>query len=201
MTKITINIDTEGDEPKVTTTTENTNADILKVAPPKMEAPKETAPKEESPKEEKKEETSPENEAAKDASPDKGDSKKMDMTEEEHAKMNKEKPTEKESSKDESAKKGDQKMDMSNEEHAKMEHGNAPMGMEGHDHNKMIADFRLRFFICLGISIPIMILSPMLQKLVGINWQFAGSQYVAFALSTVVFFYGGVPFLKGFWNK
>ena len=82
-----------------------------------------------------------------------------------------------------------------------MQHGNAPMGMQGHDHHKMIADFRLRFFICLGISIPIMILSPMLQKLVGINWQFPGSQYVAFALSSVVFFYGGFPFLKGFWNE
>jgi len=65
----------------------------------------------------------------------------------------------------------------------------------------MIADFRLRFFICLGISVPIMILSPMLQMLVGINWQFAGSQYVTFALSSVVFFYGGFPFLKGFWNE
>ncbi len=75
------------------------------------------------------------------------------------------------------------------------------MGMQGYDHHKMIADFRLRFFICLGLSIPIMILSPMLQMLVGINWQFSGSQYVAFALSTVVFFYGGFPFLKGFWNE
>jgi Cu2+-exporting ATPase len=205
MTKITINIDTEGDEPKVTTTTENPNADIPKAEPPKEETPneqpKEATPKEESPKEEKKEETSAEKGSIKDESPEKGDSKKMDMTEEEHAKMSAEKLSEKESSKDESSKKGDQKMDMSNEEHAKMQHGNAPMGMQGHDHHKMIADFRLRFFICLGISIPIMILSPMLQKLVGINWQFAGSQYVAFALSSVVFFYGGFPFLKGFWNE
>ncbi|MDI1233737.1 MAG: copper-translocating P-type ATPase [bacterium] len=90
---------------------------------------------------------------------------------------------------------------MSKDEHAKMQHGNASMGMQGHDHHKMIADFRLRFFICLGLSIPIMILSPMLQKLVGINWQFPGSQYVAFALSSVVFVYGGLPFLKGFWTE
>jgi Cu2+-exporting ATPase len=205
MTKITINIDTEGDEPKVTTTTENPNADIPKAEPPKEETPneqpKEATPKEESPKEEKKEETSAEKEFTKGESSKKDDSKKMDMSEEEHAKMSAAKPSEKESSKDESSKKGDSKMDMSNEEHAKMQHGNAPMGMQGHDHHKMIADFRLRFFICLGISIPIMILSPMLQKLVGINWQFAGSQYVAFALSSVVFFYGGFPFLKGFWNE
>jgi Cu2+-exporting ATPase len=220
MAKITINIDTEGDEPKVTTTTEKANADTPDVEPskeespkeqPKVESPKEETPKEETPKEqpidetpkeEKKEETSSEKESNKDESSEKDDPKKMDMSEEEHAKMSAEKPSEKESSTDGSTKKDDlKKMGMSEDEHAKMQHGNAPMGMQGHDHHKMIADFRLRFFICLGISIPIMILSPMLQKLVGINWQFAGSQYIAFALSTVVFFYGGLPFLKGFWNE
>ncbi len=205
MTKITINIDTEGDETKVTATTENVNADIPKTEASKddvpEEQPKEATSEEASSKEEKKEESSSEKESAKDESSGKDGPKKMDMTEEEHAKMSAEKPAEKGSSKDESSKKGDEKMDMSKDDHAKMQHGNAPMGMQGHDHHKMIADFRLRFFVCLGISIPIMILSPMLQKLVGINWQFAGSQYVAFGLSTVVFFYGGLPFLKGFWNE
>ena len=205
MAKITINIDTDGEEPKVTTTTENTNADIPKSEPSKdnvpNEQPKEATSKEETPKEENKEETSSENESTKSASSEKDDPKKMDMTEEKHAKMNAEKPSEKESSEDESSSKSDEKMVMSKADHAKMQHGNAPMGMQGHDHHKMIADFRLRFFICLGISIPIMILSPMLQKLVGINWQFPGSQYVAFALSSVVFFYGGLPFLKGFWDE
>ena len=205
MARITINIDTDGDEPKVTTTTENTNPDIPKTVPPKEESPKEqpkeATPKEESPKEEKKEETSPEKESTKDEFPAKDEPTKMDMTDGEHAKMSADKPSEKESPADETSKKGEQKMDMSKEEHAKMQHGNAPMGMQGHDHHKMIADFRLRFFICLGLSIPIMVLSPMLQMLVGINWQFSGSQYVAFALSTFVFFYGGLPFLKGFWNE
>ncbi len=201
MTKITINIDTEDGEPKVTTTSETANADTPKAAPTQEEASKEATSKEESPKEEKKEETSSEKESTKDETPEKGDSKKMDMTEEEHAKMSAEKPSEKESSGEKLSKKDHSKMDMIAEEHSKMQHGNAPMGMQGHDHHKMIADFRLRFFICLGISIPIMILSPMLQKLVGINWQFPGSQYIAFALSSVVFFYGGVPFLKGFWNE
>ena len=110
-------------------------------------------------------------------------------------------PSEKEAPKQDSSKMDHSKMDMTAEEHAKMQHGNAPMGMQGHDHHKMIADFRLRFFICLGLSIPIMVLSPMLPMLVGINWQFAGSQYLAFALSSVVFFYGGLPFLKGFWKE
>ena len=205
MAKITINIDIDGDEPKVKATAENSNADTPKPEPSKAEVlpeqPKEAVSKVESPNEEKKEETSSGKESTQDESSEKGDSKKINMTEEEHSKMSGEKPSGEESSKDGLSKKGDQKMDMSNEDHAKMQHGNAPMGIQGHDHHKMIADFRLRFFICLGLSIPIMILSPMLQKLVGINWQFRDSQYVAFALSSVVFFYGGFPFLKGFWNE
>ncbi|MDZ4844766.1 MAG: copper-translocating P-type ATPase [Chitinophagales bacterium] len=197
MTKITINIDTEGEnEPKVTTTTENPNTDVPKAESP-VEEKKEATPKEDSPKEEKKEETSSETESAKEVNPKKEESK-MSMTDEEHKKMNADKT---ETSKEEATKTDHSKLDMTAEEHSKMQHGNAPMGHAGHDHHKMIADFRLRFFICLGLSIPIMILSPMLQMLVGINWQFPGSQYVAFALSTVVFFYGGFPFLKGFWNE
>jgi hypothetical protein len=39
MTKITINIDTEGDEPKITTTTDNASADIPTAVPKKEEAP------------------------------------------------------------------------------------------------------------------------------------------------------------------
>ena len=211
MAKITININTDNGQPEITTKVDNSGTDVPKVEPSKKEPREEenregtsseiTTPKEESANEETKEETSSEKESTNDESSKKGESKKMDMNEREHAKMSEEKPSEKESLKDESSKKGDQKIDMSKEDHAKMQHGNAPMGMQGHDHHKMIADFRSRFFICLGISIPIMILSPMLQKLVGINWQFSGSQYVAFALSSVVFFYGGFPFLKGFWTE
>jgi Cu2+-exporting ATPase len=163
----------------------------------KMSADKTATPKEESPKEEKKEETTVDAKSTEVETPKKEDSK-MDMTAEEHSKMSADKT---ETSKEEATKTDHSKMDMTAEEHANMQHGNAPMGMPGHDHHKMITDFRLRFFICLGLSIPIMILSPMLQMLVGINWQFPGSQYVAFALSSVVFFYGGVPFLKGFWNE
>ena len=206
MTKITINIDTEGDEPKVTTTTENATIDTPKVEPTIEVVPqvqlKETTPEEESPKQENKEATSTEKESIKEDFPEKDDSNKMEMSEEEHAKMSAEKPSEKQSSKEESSGNDTpKKMDMTEEEHTKTEHGNAPMGMQGHDHHKMIANFRLRFFICLGISVPIMILSPMLQMLFGFHWQFKGSQYVAFALSSIVFFYGGFPFLKGFWNE
>ena len=78
------------------------------------------------------------------------------------------------------------------------QHGNnAPMGHQGHVHGKMIDDFRKRFYVVLILTIPIMLLSAMIQHFIGVNWQFTGSQYILFALSTVVFFYGGWPFLKG----
>lgn len=211
MTKITININTDGDEPKVTTTTENANADIPKVEPSKEEAPneqpKEEPPKEETPKEEKIEETSSEKGSTKDESSEKNDSKKMDMSDEEHSKMSAEKPSEKESSKDESSKKGDQKMDMTSEEHAKMDHSKMdhdtiPMGMAGHDHHKMmIHDFRKRFWVCLIITIPILVFSPMIQDFVGYNFLLPGNPYILLALSSFVYFWGGWPFLKGFWGE
>ena len=80
-----------------------------------------------------------------------------------------------------------------------MQHGaNPAMGMAGHNHHAMmIADFKKRFYVVLILTIPIMLLSTMIQHFMKVNWQFAGSQYILFALSTVVFFYGGFPFLKG----
>ncbi len=89
-------------------------------------------------------------------------------------------------------------------DHSKMDHskhGNAPMGMPGHDHNMMIADFKKRFYMVLILTIPIMLLSMMIQKFLGVDWQFTGSQYILFGLSSIVFFYGGWPFLKGFVNE
>jgi P-type Cu2+ transporter len=65
------------------------------------------------------------------------------------------------------------------------------------DHTGMIDDFRRRFYVVLALTVPIMLLSPMIQHFMGVNWQFQGSQYILFGLSTIVFFYGGMPFLKG----
>ena len=89
--------------------------------------------------------------------------------------------------------------DHSKMDHTAMPHGTgAPMNMSGHDHHAMmIADFKKRFYIVLVLTIPIMLLSEMIQHFMGVNWQFNRSKYILFALSTVVFFYGGYPFLKG----
>src|ERR1035437_3791538 len=71
----------------------------------------------------------------------------------------------------------------------------------GPEHNAhMAADFQKRFWISLGLTLPILILSPMLQTLVGIreSVRFPGDMYVLFGFSSAVFWYGGWPFLTGF---
>lgn len=79
---------------------------------------------------------------------------------------------------------------------------NPPMHQAGHDHHAMmIADFRKRFYIVLMLTIPIMLLSPMIQQFMGVNWQFPGSSYLLLVLSSVVFFYGGWPFLTGWMEE
>ncbi len=84
-----------------------------------------------------------------------------------------------------------------------MDHG----GEDGHDrhdhHARMVADFRRRFWVSLVLTIPILLLSPLIQQLLGLEdvLQFPGDQYVVFVLSSAIFFYGGYPFLKGFYDE
>ena len=76
------------------------------------------------------------------------------------------------------------------------------MEME-HVHSNMIGDLKKRFIISLILTIPILILSPTIQQLVGLNSsiRFTGDMYLLFVLSSVVYFYGGYPFFKGFFNQ
>ena len=76
-------------------------------------------------------------------------------------------------------------------------HGH-PEGGGGHAHHEgMIDDFKKRFYAVLILTVPIMALSPMIQHWLNVNWTFPGSNYILLILSTVVFFYGGKPFLTG----
>jgi len=94
-----------------------------------------------------------------------------------------------------------QEMDHGNMDHSKMQHdhGSIPMGMAGHDHHKMmIEDFKKRFWVSLILTIPVLILSPMIQGFFGYSLSVPGNPYVLMALSSVIYFWGGWPFLKGF---
>jgi Cu2+-exporting ATPase len=73
-----------------------------------------------------------------------------------------------------------------------------PMGHDMHaSHAAGIADFKKRFYVVLVLTVPIMLLSQMIQQWLNIHFSFTGSNYTLLALSSVVFFYGGWPFLKG----
>ena len=96
--------------------------------------------------------------------------------------------------------------DHSKMDHSKMDHsghdGNAPMGMAGHDHHKMmVKDFRKRFWVSLIITIPILFFSPMIQDFFGYEYLLPGNPYYLFALSSFVYFWGAWPFLKGFYGE
>jgi len=85
--------------------------------------------------------------------------------------------------------------------HAGSDH---PDDHDHHDHHAhMAADFRKRFWISLVLTLPILVLSPMLQTLVRLREaiRFPGDIYVLFGLSSAVFWYGGWPFLKGFFEE
>ncbi len=79
------------------------------------------------------------------------------------------------------------------EGHENMDHAS---GHAGH-HEHMVADFRKRFWVTLGLTIPVTLLSPMIMMLFGFHLDFPGANIVVFVLSTIIFFYGGKPFLKG----
>jgi len=67
-----------------------------------------------------------------------------------------------------------------------------------HDHHAMmVADFKNRFLISLLLTVPILVLSPMIQMFLGIDLRFSNDSYLLFALSTILFIYGGKPFILG----
>ncbi|MCC5906649.1 MAG: copper-translocating P-type ATPase [Balneolaceae bacterium] len=86
----------------------------------------------------------------------------------------------------------------SGEELSHSHNGHDHEGHSHHDHHKMmVEDFKFRFWWVLTLTIPILALSPMIQDFLGVDWQFTGDTWILAALSSVVYFFGGWPFLSG----
>ncbi len=86
------------------------------------------------------------------------------------------------------------------EPHSHGEHGAHEGEHHGAHEGHSVEGFRKRFWISLVITVPIVLLSPMLQHWAGLGdaLRFSGDAYLLFAFSSLIFFYGGYPFLKGF---
>lgn len=92
----------------------------------------------------------------------------------------------------------DHEMKKSSMEHAEHQKHHESGHEDHHDHHAMmVEDFRRRFFISLVITVPILVLSPMIQMFLGVDWRFTGDSYLLFLLSSVLYIYGGKPFLSG----
>jgi Cu2+-exporting ATPase len=69
-------------------------------------------------------------------------------------------------------------------------------------HADMVSDFKKRFWICLVLTVPVVLLSPMIQRRLGIGGlAFTGQDWVQLLLASLVFFYGGWPFLSGLFSE
>jgi P-type Cu2+ transporter len=72
----------------------------------------------------------------------------------------------------------------------------------GHDHGDHAAMFRDRFWLTLLLAAPVVYYSDQLRHWFGYDvWDFPGHEWLTPVLGTVIFFYGGWPFLTGGWSE
>ncbi|MGB9591349.1 MAG: heavy metal translocating P-type ATPase, partial [Candidatus Kryptoniota bacterium] len=90
-------------------------------------------------------------------------------------------------------------VEMTGDKHTSENHEHSKYKTHNHEnhHKHMLKDFKKRFIVSSIVTIPILLLSPLIQSLLGYSVTFNGSRYILFILSSFVFFYGGLPFLKG----
>ncbi|WP_137663825.1 heavy metal translocating P-type ATPase [Enterococcus hulanensis] len=106
----------------------------------------------------------------------------------------------------------DESMDMDHSKHEQHEmsghdHHDMNHGMNGHDHHEMdhggmdhsmhMGNFKQKFWLSLVLSLPIIIFSPMMGMQLPFQFTFPGSEWVVLVLATILFIYGGEPFLSG----
>lgn len=89
-----------------------------------------------------------------------------------------------------------------NAKHNMAKHSDKPHETHGGRHEgHTLEDFKRRFTISLILTIPILALSPFIQSIFQFELNVPGSIYILFLLSTIVYFYGGYPFLKGLFRE
>ena len=106
------------------------------------------------------------------------------------------------------------KMQMDNSKQNYLGHemrGEMKMGVKKMDHGKgksrhhemMVADYKKRFWVGIVLTLPILALSPLISNFFGFaeKISFRGDLYVLFVLSSIIYFYCGLPFLKGFFAE
>lgn len=86
-------------------------------------------------------------------------------------------------------------MDHEAMDHSKMDHGSMDHGSM--DHSMHMGNLKQKFFISLILAIPIIFLSPMMGVALPFQFSFNGSDWVVLILASILFFYGGMPFLQG----
>ncbi len=77
--------------------------------------------------------------------------------------------------------------------------GEETSGNNSSHHEMMARYFKTRFWISLIMTVPVLLLSPMIRQFLGLSemLSFAGDSWVLLVVSTVIYFYGGYPFLSG----
>ncbi|MBC7331061.1 MAG: copper-translocating P-type ATPase [Synergistetes bacterium] len=84
------------------------------------------------------------------------------------------------------------------EKHSKEENTHTHHKHSHEEHHKMMMeDFKKRLIVSAILTVPILLLSPLIQRLFNFTFAFRGDKYLLFALSASVYFYGGWPFLNG----
>jgi Cu2+-exporting ATPase len=74
------------------------------------------------------------------------------------------------------------------------EHGSHEAHVDHSGHEGM---FRRKFWVSLVLSIPVLLYSPMIQEWLGFSMPaFPGSEWITPVFATIIFIYGGIPFLQ-----
>ncbi|MEM2995680.1 MAG: copper-translocating P-type ATPase [Candidatus Bathyarchaeia archaeon] len=70
--------------------------------------------------------------------------------------------------------------------------------MEHAHHMHHIQEFKKRFWFSLVLTIPVLLLSEMVQNWLNLSWiKIPSQREVLFLLALIIYFYGGFPFIKG----